>query len=308
MVKQSPGEETQNLLLLLRRNSEQVLHSVTNLHDLLASLQAVVVQQDTFIEDQRQALSERPSSSASCSSSSASSRPSSRPNSLIEQERQRSLEKQRQEVATLQRQQAAHAEERRRRERQWEARESQLEEREAATRAREDELHRRRRELEQARLDLQARKEDYQRDLERLRDGQRRLDRDRDNLRRELETLEQLKQEKRMQRTPSSTSEDSLQFLSGGGSSLDLPEGGDSDLPRKNSLSRAEAKPKGRTLNPFSMNSGGSRGAERRGPQPDAQPPAPAHQEQGQEGQEEEEEQAPTGARLPAAPLDRAHH
>lgn len=83
-----------------------------------------MVQQDSFIEDQRQALSER---SSSCTSL---SRPSSRPSSLIEQEKQRSLEKQRQELASLQRQQAAHADEKRRREKEWELREQQLNERE----------------------------------------------------------------------------------------------------------------------------------------------------------------------------------
>lgn len=89
----------------------------------------MVVQQDSFIEDQRQALSER---SSSCTSL---SRPSSRPSSLIEQEKQRSLEKQRQELASLQRQQAAHAEEKRRREKEWELREKQLAEREAQVHA-----------------------------------------------------------------------------------------------------------------------------------------------------------------------------
>lgn len=84
-----------------------------------------MVQQDSFIEDQRQALSER---SSSCTSL---SRPSSRPGSLIEQEKQRSLEKQRQELASLQRQQAAHADEKRRKEREWEVREQQLSDREA---------------------------------------------------------------------------------------------------------------------------------------------------------------------------------
>jgi len=67
----------------------------------LCPSQAVVVQQDSYIEDQRQALTERSSSCASLS------RQSSRPSSLIEQEKQRSLEKQRQELASLQRQQAA---------------------------------------------------------------------------------------------------------------------------------------------------------------------------------------------------------
>lgn len=83
-----------------------------------------MVQQDSFIEEQRQALSER---SSSCSSL---SRAGSRPSSLIEQEKQRSLEKQRQELASLQRQQVAHAEEKRRREREWELRDQELTERE----------------------------------------------------------------------------------------------------------------------------------------------------------------------------------
>lgn len=87
-----------------------------------------MVQQDSFIEDQRQVLSEHTSS---CTSS---SRPSSRPSSLIEQEKQRSLEKQRQELASLQRQQAAHAEERRRKEREWDLREQQLTEKELLVR------------------------------------------------------------------------------------------------------------------------------------------------------------------------------
>lgn len=72
-------------------------------------LQAVVIQQDSFIEDQRQALSSqlsttssRQSISSSSSCSSLSSSTSSRPSSLIEQEKHRSLERQRQEVASLQ--------------------------------------------------------------------------------------------------------------------------------------------------------------------------------------------------------------
>ena len=85
-----------------------------------------MVQQDSYIEDQRQALTER---SSSCSSL---SRAGSRPSSLIEQEKQRSLEKQRQELASLQKQQAAHAEEKRKREKELELREEQLTEREGS--------------------------------------------------------------------------------------------------------------------------------------------------------------------------------
>ncbi|XP_036442028.1 A-kinase anchor protein 13 isoform X3 [Colossoma macropomum] len=232
-----------NLLLLLKRNSEQVLSSVTHLHDLLNSLQAVVVQQDTFIEDQRQVLTERPSS-----------RPSSRPPSLVEQEKQRSLERHRQEAAALQRQQAAHAEERKRREKEWDAREKELMDRESILNSKEDEVQRRRRELEEARRELQGRKEDYQKDLERLRDSQRKLEREKEQMQREMEKLEYLREtEKRVNRTPSSTSEDSLNIQSSSSVERDLGEAELSASPRKNSLSRMDSKHKGRNLNPFSL-------------------------------------------------------
>ncbi|XP_069046763.1 A-kinase anchor protein 13 isoform X3 [Lepisosteus oculatus] len=234
-----------NLLLLLKRNSEQVLHSVTHLHELLSVLQAVVVQQDTFIEDQRQALSERPAS-----------RPSSRPNSLIEQEKQRSLEKQRQELANLQRQQAAHAEERRRREREWGARERELAQREAHLQRLDEEAQRGRRELEQDREELRGRKDEYQRDLERLRAAQRQLDRDREQVRRDLERIEQLKQteDKRKHRTPSSTSDESLKFHSTSSLDRDPVECELSSSPRTDSLTRTDSKQKGKNLNPFAFN------------------------------------------------------
>uniref|UniRef100_A0A673YJ85 A-kinase anchor protein 13-like n=1 Tax=Salmo trutta TaxID=8032 RepID=A0A673YJ85_SALTR len=254
-----------NLLLLLKRNSEQVLHSVTHLHDLLNTLQAVVVQQDTFIEDQRHALAERPASRHSSTSSLSSS--SSRPNSLIEQEKQRSLEKQRQEVANLQRQQAAHADERRRREREWEVRESGLSDREAQVKEQDEETLRRRGQLEEERQELQKRKEEYQRDLERLRDAQRKLDRDRETLRREAEMVEQMKkaeaeQAHRTQRTASSTSEESMKFQSS--TSLDKePGGGEAELSSspatKDPFLRMGSKRKGKNLNPFSSSNASSK-------------------------------------------------
>ncbi|XP_056256356.1 A-kinase anchor protein 13 isoform X2 [Seriola aureovittata] len=234
-----------NLLLLLKRNSE-VLHSVSNLHLLLSTLQAVVVQQDSFIEDQRQALSER---SSSCTSL---SRPSSRPNSLIEQEKQRSLEKQRQELASLQRQQAAHAEEKRRRERQWELREQQLTEREMLVHVQEEDVLKQHKELEVEKQELQSKKEEYQKDLERLRDAQRKLERDREAVQRQLEKMEELRL---AERTPSTTSDES-QFP-GSSQSLELDplefsSSSSSSLPR---LQHQQSKPKGKGLNPFTSSS-----------------------------------------------------
>ncbi|XP_056613508.1 A-kinase anchor protein 13 isoform X3 [Triplophysa dalaica] len=232
-----------NLLLLLKRNSEQVLSSVTHLHDLLSSLQAVVLQQDTFIEDQRQALNER-----------TPSRPSSRPPSLVEQEKQRSLERHRQEATALQRQQAAHVEEKRRREREWDARERELTDREVLLQVSEEEVRKRHTELEERQRELQGRKEDYQKDLERLRDAQRRLEREKEHVQSEVERVEHLRQlEARIQRTSSSTSEDSLKFQSSGSMEKEMWEGELSCSPRKNSLSRIDSKQKGRSL--FSLGS-----------------------------------------------------
>ncbi|XP_062922192.1 A-kinase anchor protein 13-like isoform X1 [Mobula hypostoma] len=165
-----------NLLLPIRKN-EQVLQKVLNLQQLLLGLQAVVVQQDSFIEDQKQALSER------------LSRPHARLSGLLEQEKQRSLEKHRQEMADLKRQQAQFQEERRRREKEWEGRERDLTEREACLSRRDDESTRLREEMEQQQLELRLKKEEYQQDLERLRAAQRQLDKEREQLRKKEEQL-----------------------------------------------------------------------------------------------------------------------
>ncbi|CAL8246290.1 unnamed protein product [Lota lota] len=237
-------------LLILRRNSEQVLHSVYQLHHLLSTLQAVVVQQDSLLEDQRQTLGERSSSFSSL----ASLRPSSRPSSLIEQEKQRSVERRRQELASLHKEQAAHVEERRHREKEWDIREQQLTDREVVLRVQEEEASQLRQDLEEENQEFQLKKEQYQRDLERLRDAQRRLDRDREGVQRDLDRLAQRTTD------PSSTSEDYQPPAPGGSSSSE--QGVPEPWPRRESLVRlhapaqllplAPSKPKGRNLNPFS--------------------------------------------------------
>ncbi|XP_035508388.1 A-kinase anchor protein 13 isoform X5 [Morone saxatilis] len=241
-----------NLLLLLKKNSE-VLNSVSNLHLLLSTLQAVVVQQDSFIEDQRQALSER---SSSCTSL---SRPTSRPSSLIEQEKQRSLEKQRQELASLQRQQAAHAEEKRRREKEWELREHHLTEREGLVHIQEEEVLKQHKELEEQKRELQSKKEEYQKDLERLRDAQRKLERDRESVQRQLEKMQEVRV---AERTPSTTS-DEFQFPGSSQSleldPLELSSSSSSSLPR---LQPQRSKPKGKGLNPFTSSSTNLKGSD----------------------------------------------
>uniref|UniRef100_A0A5F9C5L7 A-kinase anchoring protein 13 n=1 Tax=Oryctolagus cuniculus TaxID=9986 RepID=A0A5F9C5L7_RABIT len=168
------------LVFTLKRNTEQVVQSIVHLHELLSTLQGVVLQQDSYIEDQKLVLSERPLT-----------RGASRPSSLVEQEKQRSLEKQRQDLANLQKQQAQHAEERRRREREWEARERELQAREARLAEREEQVQRGQRDLEREREDLQQRKGAYQCDLEQLRAAQRQLEREQERLRRDAGRLGQ---------------------------------------------------------------------------------------------------------------------
>ncbi|KAL9837780.1 A-kinase anchor protein 13 isoform 7-T8 [Geothlypis trichas] len=172
-----------NLMFMLKRDNE-VLQTITSLHKLLTALQGVVLQQDTYIEDQKLALSER-----------APSRGPSRPTSLLEQEKQRSLEKQRQELANLKKQQTQHQEERRRREKEWEVREKELAEHEAELAQREEQLQRQRQELEREREELQVKKAAYQLDLERLRAAQKQLEREKVQLKQDVERFAQMRQE-----------------------------------------------------------------------------------------------------------------
>ncbi|XP_068059802.1 A-kinase anchor protein 13 isoform X4 [Anomalospiza imberbis] len=173
-----------NLMFMLKRNNEQILQTITSLHKLLSALQGVVLQQDTYIEDQKLALSER-----------ALSRSFFRPTSLLEQEKQRSLEKQRQELANLKKQQTQHQEERRRREKEWEVREKELAEHEAELAQREEQVQRQRQELEREREELQVKKAAYQLDLERLRTAQKQLEREKVQLKQDVERFAQMRQE-----------------------------------------------------------------------------------------------------------------
>ncbi|XP_054550718.1 A-kinase anchor protein 13 isoform X3 [Talpa occidentalis] len=168
-----------NLVFMPKRSSE-VIQRVVHLHELLSSLQGVVLQQDSYIEDQKLLLAER-----------AVARSSARPSSLIEQEKQRSLEKQRQDLANLQRQRAQHLDEQRRRERDWDTRERALQEREVRLAQREAEARRGLQDLEREREELQQRKAAYQGELERLRTAQKQLEREKEQLQQDTERLSQ---------------------------------------------------------------------------------------------------------------------
>ncbi|XP_050165144.1 A-kinase anchor protein 13 isoform X11 [Myiozetetes cayanensis] len=227
-----------NLMFMLKRNNEQVLQTITSLHKLLSALQGVVLQQDTYIEDQKLALSER-----------ALTRSFFRPTSLLEQEKQRNLEKQRQELANLKKQQTQHQEERRKREKEWEVREKELAEQEAQLAQREEQVQRRWQELEREREELQMKKAAYQLDLERLRTAQKQLEREKVQLKQDMERLSQMRQEpdhnqvsslhEKLARVSSQSSIDE----SSKQKSPSLPKQGhfDAELsvsPKRNSLSR----------------------------------------------------------------------
>uniref|UniRef100_A0A8C3T7Y1 A-kinase anchoring protein 13 n=1 Tax=Chelydra serpentina TaxID=8475 RepID=A0A8C3T7Y1_CHESE len=219
------GDDAQDLR---RTESDSILKKV---------LLCLFLQQDTYIEDQKLVLSER-----------VLTRSSSRPNSLIEQEKQRSLEKQRQELANLQKQQAQHQEEKRRREKEWEAREKELTEREVRLAQREEQAHKGHKDLEREREELKLRKEAYQLDLERLRAAQKQLEREKDQLKRDVERLPPVQMEPDLRqvsnphdktgRIPAQpAAEDSKQHSSS------LPKQGHLDAglsvsPKRNSLSR----------------------------------------------------------------------
>uniref|UniRef100_A0A8C6N8K6 Uncharacterized protein n=1 Tax=Melopsittacus undulatus TaxID=13146 RepID=A0A8C6N8K6_MELUD len=223
------GEDAQDLR---RTESDSILKKVS------LSLSGVVLQQDTYIEDQKLALSER-----------ALTRSFFRPPSLLEQEKQRNLEKQRQELANLKKQQTQHQEERRRREKEWEVREKELAEQEAQLAQREEQVQRGWQDLEREREELQVKKASYQLDLERLRTAQKQLEREKVQFKQDVERLAQMRQEsdhnqvsnlhEKLARVSSQSSIDE----SSKQKSPSLPKQGhfDAELsvsPKRNSLSR----------------------------------------------------------------------
>uniref|UniRef100_A0A672V561 A-kinase anchoring protein 13 n=1 Tax=Strigops habroptila TaxID=2489341 RepID=A0A672V561_STRHB len=223
------GEDAQDLR---RTESDSILKKVS------LGLSGVVLQQDTYIEDQKLALSER-----------ALTRSFFRPTSLLEQEKQRNLEKQRQELANLKKQQTQHQEERRKREKEWEVREKELAEQEAHLAQREEQVQRGWQDLEREREELQVKKASYQLDLERLRTAQKQLEREKVQFKQDVERLAQMRQEpdhnqvsnlhEKLARVSSQSSIDE----SSKQKSPSLPKQGhfDAELsvsPKRNSLSR----------------------------------------------------------------------
>lgn len=141
--------------------------------------QATVAMQDSCYEVQKLLLQEsgRPSPRAQ-----RPHLPSIRGNTLQEQEKQRNLEKQKEEMAAVQRLQDQLRQERERWERDCQARESQQGEQESRLKERERQCHLEAERLRREREELDEQLEEYQQGLERLREGQRNVERERERL------------------------------------------------------------------------------------------------------------------------------
>ncbi|XP_064799900.1 rho guanine nucleotide exchange factor 18-like [Oncorhynchus masou masou] len=155
-------------------------YAVLTLSHRLYGLQAIVSQQDSHIELQRASnlVHERPGRN--------------RGNMLLEQEKQRNLEKQREEVANFHKLQTQHRQNQARWEKERERHRLQAEVLEAELRQREEECRRLEKKLEMEREELERQRETYQQDLERLRESMRTVEKQKEH----LNTQMKLKQNK----------------------------------------------------------------------------------------------------------------
>lgn len=144
---------------------------VLMLSQRLYSLQAIISQQDSQIELQRASLTER-----------ASLPGRHRGNVLLEQEKQRTLALQREELASFHKLQSQHRQEQQRWERERERHRQQVEATEARLRQREEECRRLEEQLAEERKELESQRETYQQDLERLRESTRAVEKEKERL------------------------------------------------------------------------------------------------------------------------------
>uniref|UniRef100_A0A4W6E8X2 Rho/rac guanine nucleotide exchange factor (GEF) 18a n=1 Tax=Lates calcarifer TaxID=8187 RepID=A0A4W6E8X2_LATCA len=159
----------------------EVCERLMRIEQFLYSLKAIVAQQDSQIELQH----------AFQSSSQKSARHYS--NMLLEQEKQRNLEKQKEELANLHKQQAQHQEEQQRWEKERDRQRIQLEALEAQLQQREADCNRQEEKLNGEKAELECLRENYQQDLERLRESTKSVEKEREQLIQEKERLDKLK-------------------------------------------------------------------------------------------------------------------
>ncbi|XP_029970040.1 rho guanine nucleotide exchange factor 18-like [Salarias fasciatus] len=159
----------------------EVYDSVILLAQRLYSLQTIVAHQDSRIELQSALQSKSKQSARNYS------------NVLLEQEKQRNLEKQKEELATLRKLQAQHREEQQRWEKEREQQRLQMEALEAQLQQREEDCRRREDKLSSEKAELERQRESYQQDLERLRETTQSVDKEKERLSQERERMDKLK-------------------------------------------------------------------------------------------------------------------
>uniref|UniRef100_A0A669QL98 Rho/Rac guanine nucleotide exchange factor 18 n=1 Tax=Phasianus colchicus TaxID=9054 RepID=A0A669QL98_PHACC len=150
-----------------------LVQRIQTLLQLLFSLQAVISQQDSYIELQRATMVDREKQYRLQST---------RGNLLLEQEKQRNFEKQREELMHVQKLQSQLKLEQQRWERERSQQQRELEISEAHLQRREEETRLLKDKLIQDREELERQREAYQHDLERLREAQRAVEKERERL------------------------------------------------------------------------------------------------------------------------------
>ncbi|XP_015507374.1 rho guanine nucleotide exchange factor 18 isoform X2 [Parus major] len=151
----------------------QLVQRIQTLLQLLFSLQAVISQQDSYIEVQRATMADREKQYRLQST---------RGNLLLEQEKQRNFEKQREELMNVQKLQSQLKLEQQRLERERSRQQREFEVTEARLQERAEEMRQLRERLSQDREELERQREAYQHDLERLREAQRAVEKERERL------------------------------------------------------------------------------------------------------------------------------
>nr|KAF6479084.1 Rho/Rac guanine nucleotide exchange factor 18 [Molossus molossus] len=179
MVEASGTESGPNLPTVLEL---ELVQRIQTLSQLLLSLQAVITQQDSYVELQRASIQEREKQFRLQST---------RGSLLLEQERQRNFEKQREELVGVQKLQRQLRLEQQRWERQREHQQQELDLASAHLQQRQSEAARLQEWLTQERTELEQQRQAYQHDLERLREAQRTVQRERER----LELLRRLKKQ-----------------------------------------------------------------------------------------------------------------
>uniref|UniRef100_A0A8C4KAG4 Rho/Rac guanine nucleotide exchange factor 18 n=1 Tax=Dromaius novaehollandiae TaxID=8790 RepID=A0A8C4KAG4_DRONO len=151
-------------------------------------LQAVISQQDSYIEMQRATMADREKQYRLQST---------RGNLLLEQEKQRNFEKQREELMYVQKLQNQLKLEQQRWERERSRQQREFERTEARLQEREEEIRQLKDRLSQDKEELERQREAYQHDLERLREAQRAVEKERER----LDQLRKLKKQNTMSGT-----------------------------------------------------------------------------------------------------------